>query len=93
MLMSISTQNDIIIKYLDTADWVIICQSYSNVVQLREYSFGVSIFANLLTQDAVAARFASVISPGLWPKESIPAKNISAITILNFLTMLMLKVS
>jgi len=64
-----------------------------NVVKLREYSLGVSLFARLLTQDAVAARIASDISSGLWPKESTPAKNISAITILNFLTMLTMKVS
>ena len=64
-----------------------------NVVKLREYSLGVSLFARLLTQDAVASRLASDISSGLWPKESIPAKNISAIITLNFLTMLMLKVS
>ena len=48
-----------------------------NVVKLRGYSLGVSLFARLLTQDAIAARLASDSSPGLWPKESIPAKNIS----------------
>jgi len=59
-----------------------------NVFKLREYSLGVSRKAKLLTQNPVAARVASDISPGLWPKESI-----SAITILNLLTILMLKVS
>ena len=59
-----------------------------NVVKLREYSLGVSLIARLLAQNAVAARLASDISLGLWPKESI-----STFSILNFLTMPMLKFS
>jgi len=72
---------------------MIVSESGINVVKQREYSLGVSLFARLLTQNAAAARLASDISPSLRPKGSIPAKNISAFTILNFLTMLILKVS